>query len=150
MPHPPCCSSDGWLVSHEFRVRLLASRSDDHLRLHHLDQRNSTTSTDAIVCAAFDAHELAQQAVYEGPAAIVDDDAADAAAAPHLGRMGELVDQMEALHATTPAGIAARVHTLALHAGHGHYSFSYGDGTAGRLLRQLLRDAAALGGRALA
>lgn len=102
------------------------------------------------VCAAFDAHELAQQAVYEGPAAIVDDDAADAAAAPHLGRMGELADQMEALHATTPAGIAARAHTLALHAGHGHYSFSYGDGTAGRLLRQLLRDAAALGGRALA
>ncbi len=97
------------------------------------------------LCAAFDAHEMAQQAIYEGPAKIDDDDEADAAAFPHRERMGELADELEPLHAVTPAGIAARARTLALHAGHGHYSFDFNDGMAGRLLRQLLRDAAALG-----
>ena len=97
------------------------------------------------LCAAFDAHEMAVQVIYDGPARTIPDDEAAALAFPHHERMGELMDQMEPLHATTPTGIAARARTLSLHAGHGHYSFDYNDGTAGRLLQFLLRDAAALG-----
>lgn len=102
------------------------------------------------LCAAFDAHELAQQATYEALAKIVDHDWTDAAAFLHFERMDVLVDEMELLHAVTPAGVAARACSRALHAGHGHYSSDYNDGTAGRLLQLLLQDAAALGGRTLA
>ena len=60
--------------------------------------------------------------------------------------MHVLLDRMDELRATTPAGIQARAHSLALHAGHGQYSFDCNDSMVGRLLTYLMRDSAALAG----
>ncbi len=56
-----------------------------------------------------------------------------------------LVMQMGELRATTADGITARARCLALHNADGAHSMDVPDDTTGRLLRWLMRDAAALG-----
>jgi len=53
------------------------------------------------------------------------------------------------LRATTPAGIQARAHSLALMNGHGDWSWDP-EGIHGQMLAALLRDAAAIGGTQVA
>ena len=76
----------------------------------------------------------------------MDDDEANVVSAPIFARRDVLLDRMDELRATTAAGIQARAHSLALHAGHGDYSFDAEDTIPGRLLHYLMRDSAALGG----
>ena len=99
------------------------------------------------VCAEFDAYERQTCIIHgTGPECVVDDDEASVVSAPIFARMHVLLDRMDELRATTPAGIQARAHCLAQHAGHGGYSFDGDTDTVARLLRYLLRDSAALGG----
>ena len=99
------------------------------------------------ICAEFDVCERQTSIIHgTGPDCVVDDDEADVASAPFFARMYALLDRMKELRATTPAGIQARAHSLAQHAGHGEYSFDYGETIPGRLLIYLMRDSAALGG----
>ena len=108
----------------------------------------SSPDTELItVCAEFDAHERQTSIIHgTGPDCVVDDDEADVASAPFYARMHVLLGRMEELRATTPAGIQARAHSLALHGGHGRYSFDCDTSMVGRLLVYLMRDSAALGG----
>ena len=99
------------------------------------------------VCAEFDAHERQTMIIHgDGPDCIVDDTEASVVSAPIFARMHVLLDRMDELRATTPAGIQARAHSLALHGGDFGYSFDYPDTMVGRLLVYLMRDSAALGG----
>jgi hypothetical protein len=99
------------------------------------------------ICAEFDACERQTSIIHgTGPDCVVDDDEANATSAPVFARMRVLLDRMDELRATTPAGIQARAHSLALHGGHGGYSFDCFDSMVGRLLVYLMRDSAALGG----
>ncbi len=97
------------------------------------------------VCAEFIARDRQVNAIYDGPNAIVDDDAAAAAAKSVLLHMYALVDQMEALRASTARGIQARAASLAQHAGGGEFSFDAEGTITCRMLDYLLRDAAAIG-----
>ncbi len=97
------------------------------------------------LCAEFMACDRQQRAVYDGPAAIEDEDEAGAATAPIFARMYELLDRMEQLRATTSDGISARAQSLAQHSGDWAFSFDARGTITGRLLDYLLRDAAALG-----
>lgn len=54
--------------------------------------------------------------------------------------------QLGALRATTADGIAARARCLAVHNADGAFSMKHSNTTTGRLLRYLMRDAAALSG----
>ncbi len=99
------------------------------------------------VCAEFDACERQTSIIHgTGPDCVVDDDEANVVSAPIFARMHVLVDRMGELQATTPAGIQARAHSLALHGGHFGYDFGAQDTMVGQLLTYLLRDSAALGG----
>ena len=99
------------------------------------------------VCAEFNACERQTAAIHgTGPDCVVDDDEANVVSAPIFAHMHVLLDRMDELRATTPAGIQARAHSLAQHGGHGGYSFDYPTTMVGRLLVYLMRDAAALGG----
>ena len=110
----------------------------------------NTSSPDAeliAVCAEFDACEQQTCIIHgTGPDCVVDDNEANAVSAPIFARMHVLLDRMDELRATTPAGIQARAHSLALHGGDFGYSFDYPDTMVGRLLVYLMRDSAALGG----
>ncbi len=97
------------------------------------------------VCAEFNACDLRQRAIYDGPDAVEDDGKAALAAAPIFARMDALLDRMEHLRAATPAGIAARAGSLAQHSGGWEFSFDARGTITGRLLDYLLRDVAALG-----
>ncbi len=100
-----------------------------------------------VVCAEFDACERQTNIIHgTGPDCVVDDDEANVVSAPIFARMHVLVDRMGELQATTPAGIQARAHSLALHGGHFGYDFGAQDTIVGQLLTYLLRDSAALGG----
>ena len=96
-------------------------------------------------CAEFNACDLQQRAIYDGPNSIEDDDEAAVASAPIFTRMDALLDCMEHLRAASHAGIAARAGSLAQHAGHWAFSFDERSTMTGRLLDHLMRDAAALG-----
>ena len=99
------------------------------------------------VCAEFDACERQTSIIHgTGPDCVVDDDEASLVSAPIFARMHVLLDRMDELRATTPAGIQARAHCLAQHCGSLQYSFDYEDTIPGRLLGYLMRDSAALGG----
>ena len=99
------------------------------------------------VCAAFEAWERQINIIRgTGPDCVVDDDEANVVSAPIFARRDVSLDRMDELRATTAAGIQARAHSLALHAGHGDYSFDAEDTIPGRLLHYLMRDSAALGG----
>ena len=99
------------------------------------------------VCCEFDACERQTAIIHgTGPDCVVDDDEANAVSAPIFARMHVLLDRMDELRATTPAGIQARAHCLAQHCGSLQYSFDYEDTIPGRLLGYLMRDSAALGG----
>ncbi len=99
------------------------------------------------VCAEFDVCERRTCIIHgTGPDCIVDDTEANVASAPVFARMHALLDRMDELRATTPAGIQARAHSLAQHGGHGQYSFDCDTSMVGRLLAYLMRDSAALGG----
>ncbi len=115
-----------------------------------LAARAEAPSADAdliAVCAEFDAYERRTCIIHgTGPDCIVDDAEANVASAPLFARMHLLLDRMDELRATTPAGIQARAHSLAQHGGHGGYSFDYPTTMVGRLLVYLMRDSAALGG----
>ncbi len=100
------------------------------------------------ICDEIVAIELACFEIYDGPNAIVGDDAAKAASAPLNLRMDALLDEMEPLRAVTAAGVLARARALAAHNSDFGFSFDWPDSMAGRLLTCLMRDAAALGGRA--
>ncbi len=111
---------------------------------------NSTPAPDAeliAVCAEFDALER-QSCIINGtgPDCVPDDAEADRVSAPIRARMHALLDRMDELRAASPAGIQARAHCLAQHAGHLDYSFDYPETMVGRLLIYLMRDSAALGG----
>ena len=97
------------------------------------------------VCAEFNACDLRQRAIYDGPDAIGDDEKAELATAPIFARMRALLNHMEHLRAVSPAGIAARAGSLAQHAGHWEFSFDARGTMPGRMLDYLMRDAAALG-----
>lgn len=97
------------------------------------------------VCAEFNACDLRQRAIYDGPDAVEDDGKAALVAAPIFAQMHTLLDHMEHLRAATPAGIAARAGSLAQHSGGRAFSFDAQGTITGRLLDYLLRDAAALG-----
>ena len=96
-------------------------------------------------CAEFNACDLRQRAIYDGPDALDDDEASGQAAAPIFVQMHTLLDRMEHLRATSHAGIAARAGSLAQHCGQWAFSFDARNTIAGRLLDYLMRDAAALG-----
>ncbi len=96
-------------------------------------------------CAEFNACDLQQRAIHDGPNAIEDDESAAVAAAPISSRMDALLDCMEHLRAASPAGIAARAGSLAQHSGEWAFSFDERSTITGRLLDYLMRDAAALG-----
>ncbi len=99
------------------------------------------------VCAEFDACERQTCIIHgTGPDCVVDDDEANVVSAPLFTRMHVLLDRMDELRATTPAGIQARAHSLALHGGHGQYPFDCDTSMVDRLLVYLIRDSAALGG----
>jgi hypothetical protein len=98
------------------------------------------------VCAEFNACDLRQRAIYDGPNAIEDDGKAGQAAAPIFARMDALLDRMEHLWAATSVGIAARAGSLAQHSGGREFSFDAQGTITGRLLDYLMRDGAALGG----
>jgi len=98
------------------------------------------------VCAEFNACDLRQRAIYDGPNAIEDDGKAGQAAAPIFARMHTLLDHMAHLRAVSAAGIAARAGSLAQHSGGMEFSFDAQGTITGRLLDYLLRDAAALRG----
>lgn len=98
------------------------------------------------VCAEFNACDLRQRAIYDGPDAVEDDGKAALAAAPIFAQMYTLLDRMEHLRAATPVGIAARAGSLAQHSGGREFSFDAQGTITGRLLDYLMRDAAALGG----
>jgi len=113
-----------------------------------LDSAAAAPNPDAdllAVCAEFNACDLRQRAIYDGPNAIEDDGKAGQAAAPIFARMDALLDHMEHLRAASPAGIAARAGSLAQHSGGREFSFDAQGTITGRLLDYLLRDAAALG-----
>ncbi len=97
------------------------------------------------VCAEFNACDLRQRAIYDGPDAMEDDGKAALAAAPIFARMHTLLDHMAHLRAASAAGIAARAGSLAQHSGGREFSFDAQGTITGRLLDYLLRDAAALG-----
>ncbi len=97
------------------------------------------------VCTEFNACDLRQRAIYDGPEAIEDDGKAGQAAAPIFAKMHTLLDRMEHLRAATPVGIAARAGSLAQHSGGREFSFDAQGTITGRLLDYLLRDAAVLG-----
>lgn len=102
------------------------------------------------LCGEFVALELASCAIYDGPNPITDDDEARAASAPVHARMDTLLDEMELIRATSAIGVLARANVLAsLNIDFG-YSFDWPDTQIGRLLSYLMRDAAALSGRAAA
>ncbi len=98
------------------------------------------------VCTEFNACDLRQRAIYDGPDVTDDDGKAGQAAAPIFARMDALLDHMEHLRAASPAGIAARAGSLAQHSGGWAFSFDARGTITGRLLDYLLRDAAALEG----
>ncbi len=100
------------------------------------------------LCREFVRLELAARAIYDGPNPITDDDEARAASAPLNAKMYTLLDKMEPIRAMSAAGILARADALAAHNGDFGGSFDYPESAAGRLLACLLRDAAALAGRA--
>ena len=106
------------------------------------------------VCAAFDAAEARFRAIFDGPAAIADDEEAADAGAIERDQMSALLDRMNMLRATTTVGIQARAHTLALYNGDWRFSFDRDSTTlstiTARLLGYLMRDAAALGGAGIA
>lgn len=102
------------------------------------------------VCAEFNACDLRQRAIYDGPDAVEDDEKAALATAPIFARMRALLNHMEHLRAVSPAGIAARAGSLAQHSGHWEFSFDARDTIPGRLLDYLMRDASALGSAAAA
>jgi len=97
------------------------------------------------VCAEFNACDLRQRAIYDGPDAVEDDGKAALAATPIFARMDALLDHMEHLRAASAAGIAARAGSLAQHSGGMESSFDAQGTITGRLLDYLMRDAAALG-----
>ena len=87
------------------------------------------------VCAEFDACERRTAIIHStGPDCVMDDGEAGLASAPFFARMELLLDRMDELRATTPAGIQARAHCLAQHGGHGQYDFGARDTMVGRLL----------------
>ena len=99
------------------------------------------------VCAEFDACERQTNIIHgTGSECVVDDDEARVVSAPFFDRMSVLLDRMDELRATTPAGNQARAHSLAQHGGHFQYDFGCQTTMVGRLLTYLLRDSAALGG----
>lgn len=100
------------------------------------------------ICGEFVALELACRAIFDGPNPISDDDMARAAAGPLEDRMDSLLDEMEPIRAVSAAGVLARADALAAHNRDFGYSFDCPEATTGRLLSCLLRDAAALAGRA--
>ena len=92
--------------------------------------------------------ELAYRAIYDGPNAIPDDEGARGATSGMVDRIDAIVTEIEDLHATTAAGVLARAHTLAVQNGDFGSSFDWPETVIGRQLDYLLRDAAALAGRA--
>src|SRR5208283_4292234 len=74
--------------------------------------------------------------------------AREACRAPFAREDGAIQRMLE-LRATTPAGIQARAHSLALMNGHGDWSWDP-EGIHGQMLAALLRDAAAIGGTQVA
>ncbi len=96
------------------------------------------------VCAEFNACDVRQRAIYDGPDAIEDDGKAALAAAPIFARMEVLLNRMEDLRAASSIGIAARAGSLAQHSGGMESSFDAQGTITGRLLDYLLRDVAAL------
>lgn len=100
------------------------------------------------LCGEYVALEVARSAIFEGPNSIEDDDLAEAAAYPLERRMNALLAEMEPIQATSAAGILARADALAAHNGNFGFSFDCPHSGAGRMLAFLLRDAAALAGRA--
>jgi len=97
------------------------------------------------ICAEFNACDVRQRAIYDGPDAVEDDGKAALAAAPIFARMEVLLNRMEDLRAASAIGITARAGSLAQHSGGMEFSFDAQDTITGRLLDYLLRDAAALG-----
>ncbi len=97
------------------------------------------------VCAEFNACDLRQRAIYDGPNAIEGDEEGALATAPIFAKMHTLLDRMEHLRAASAAGIAARAGSLAQHSGGWVFSFDARGTITGRLLDYLMRDAAALG-----
>jgi len=102
------------------------------------------------VCAEFNACDVRQRAIYDGPDAVKDDGKAALAAAPIFARMEVLLNRMEDLRAASSIGIAARAGSLAQHSGGMESSFDAQGTITGRLLDYLMRDAAALGSAAAA
>ncbi len=97
-------------------------------------------------CAEFNACDLRQRPIYDGPDTMEDDEKAALAAAPIFAQMHTLLNRMERLRAASPAGIAARAGSLAQHSAGWEFSFDARDTITGRLLDYLMRDAAALRG----
>lgn len=95
-------------------------------------------------CRAMMAAQRAYDAIYDGPDAIEDDDAAARAAAPFAAQWETLLPELERLRASTSEGIKARAAALAAHNGHFGSSFDHRDTMTGRMLDYLLRDAAVL------
>ncbi len=96
------------------------------------------------VCTEFNACDVRQRAIYDGPDAVEDDGKAALAAAPIFARMDAVLNRMEHLRAASSIGIAARAGSLAQHSGGMESSFDAQGTITGRLLDYLLRDVAAL------
>lgn len=96
-------------------------------------------------CAAFNALHAEMTALWDGPDTTEAEDAAMVAAVPIFDRMEALVARMGTLRAVTPDGIHARAHTLAVHAGDGGSSLDPVGMMPGAMVRQLMRDATAMG-----
>lgn len=96
------------------------------------------------LCAEFRGLQDAFCAIYDGSAAIRDDDEAKAAARPVLARQNSLLIALGDARAQSAVGIQARAETLAHYAGNWSHSFDHRDTVPGRLLDHLMRDAAAL------
>ena len=100
------------------------------------------------LCGDFINLELQWRAIYDGPAATLDDDEAEAASLGIGDQMNRILAEMEPMRATTADGVLARARALAAENGNFGCSFDHRDTVPGRLLVCLLRDAAAVGGRA--
>jgi hypothetical protein len=94
------------------------------------------------LCGRYEALERDIAALYEPED--TDDDATDEALGVIMKMMVRLVDQMEDIHAQTPAGIHARARAAAVCNPEGGFSWDSDGSVPARILAVLLRDAMAL------